>query len=128
MNWLEVLGWTDDQVKDLRFVAYTYLRQGKYDFAKTFFKTLTTLKKDNAYDLRTLGAIHVQLDEFEEALSCLEQSLEFEPDHRLALLNKTKALLGLNRKDEALKLAKVLSKHENEYVSDRAEALIMAWG
>lgn len=42
-NWLEILGWGSAEIDDLRIVAYSYLKQGIYDTALTFFNALTVL-------------------------------------------------------------------------------------
>lgn len=43
MNWLEILGWGQTEIEDLRYVAYSYIQQGIYDVALTFFDALTVL-------------------------------------------------------------------------------------
>ena len=43
INWRDKLGWDEDQLEDLRFAGYAYLRQGKYDIALAFFEALTVL-------------------------------------------------------------------------------------
>lgn len=126
-SWKEILGWNKDQVSDIRFVAYSYLRQGKYDIARKFFESLTLLEPQSAYDHRTLGAIYLQQEEYEKALKSLDRGLDLEPNHDLSLLNKARALINLGRKKEGLDLAKTLKKHKNPFISDRSCALIMAW-
>ena len=49
VNWLETLGWGEDELDDLRFVGYSYIKQGKYDTALTFFEALIVLSKNHSY-------------------------------------------------------------------------------
>ena len=65
VNWLELLGWGKGEVEDLRFIGYSYIKQGHYQTALTFFEALVVLNPDNAYDLQTLGALHLQQDNVE---------------------------------------------------------------
>lgn len=127
INWLEPLGWDDEQLEDLRFTGYAYIRQGKYDIAQPIFETLSILNPESAYDTQTLGAIHLQLGEAEKALKCFDKALKLETDHGPTLLNLVKALFMLNRQDEALKLAYMLKNEENPAVSNVAKALILAY-
>lgn len=127
INWLEPLGWDEEQLEDLRFTGYAYIRQGKYDIALPIFETLSILAPDSAYDIQTLGAIYLQQGEAEKALKCFDKALKLETDHAPTLLNLVKALFMLNRQDEALKLAYMLKNEENPAVSNVAKALILAY-
>src|ERR1700722_12917923 len=62
INWKKELNWNEDQLDDLRFMAYAYIRQGKYDIALPIFEALSVIDSDNAYDAQTLGAIYLQLN------------------------------------------------------------------
>lgn len=127
INWLEKLGWNEEQMEDLRLAGYSYIRQGKYDIALPFFEALTVFDPENAYDAQTLGALHLQLGEAEKALKSLDQALKLETDHAPALLNLTKALFMLNRIEEAKKLAEILSKESDPFISNMASALLLAY-
>ncbi len=127
INWLEELGWNQDHVEDLRMAGYAYIRQGKYDIALPFFEALTVLDPTSSYDLQQLGALHLQMGNPAEALKYLDRALKLEADHAPTLLNLTKALLMLNRKDEALKLAKILKKEPDPTISNMAKALLLAY-
>ena len=128
INWLKELGWKEDHIEDLRLAGYSYIRQGKYDIALPFFEALTVLDPTSSYDLQQLGALHLQLDNPTEALKYLDRALKLEADHAPTLLNLTKALLLLERKDEALKLAHILKKEPDLTISNMAKALILAYG
>jgi tetratricopeptide (TPR) repeat protein len=126
-NWLAELGWTEEQVEDLRFTGYAYIRQGKYEIALPFFEALAVLEPDSAYDAQTLGALFLQLNNPIKALKAIDKALKIEAEHAPTLLNLTKALFMLGRKQEALKLANILKNEPNPAVSNVAKALILAW-
>lgn len=127
INWLSELGWTEDHLEDLRFAGFAYIRQGKYDIALSFFEALSVLAPDNAYDAQTLGALYLQLNEPAKALRMLDRALKLEADHSSTLINMTKALFMLGRKQEALKLATLLSNDPNLVISNTAKALVLAY-
>ena len=127
INWLETLGWNEDQLEDIRYVGYSYIRQGKYDIALAFFEALSVLDPDSAYDAQTLGAIYIQLNQPAKAIKHLNKALQFEGDHAPILLNLTKAFFMLGKRDEALKLAHILKNEPIAGISDVAKALILAY-
>jgi tetratricopeptide (TPR) repeat protein len=128
INWLEVLGWKDDQIEDIRLAGYSYIRQGKYDIALPFFEALCTFDRESAYDLQTLGALYLQLGQHEKAIKTFDKALKIEADHAPTLINLTKALFMVGRHREALKLAEILSKEADPFVSNMAKALLLAYG
>ena len=93
MNWLDILDWGSSELEDLRFVGYSYIKQGKYDIALSFFLALVTLNPRSAYDLQTLGALYLEKGNNLEALNYLDQSLKIAPSDLNSKLNKAKALL-----------------------------------
>lgn len=125
-NWIEVLGWTDEQLDDLRFVGYSYIRQGKWEIARTFFEALVLLAPTNAYDWQTLGAIRLQIGEHLMALNALDRSLKFDPIHLPTKLNRTKALFSLGYKKQALAEAESLSTCTDSHIASQAGALLLA--
>ena len=127
INWLDVLGWGSDELEDLRFVGYAYIKQGKYDIAITFFKALVVLSPGTAYDLQSLGALYLEKGNNLIALSYLERSLKAEPNHPIALLNRAKALFGLGYKRQAMTAARALEKDPDEKISNQASSLILAF-
>lgn len=127
VNWLERLGWNEDQLDEVRVLAYAYIRQGKYDIALPFFEVLTILQPDNAYDAQTLGALHLQLGNPAKSLRYFDRALKIEPNHAPTLLNLAKALMMLGNRDEGLKVARVLKSNPDPYVSSMAEALLLAF-
>lgn len=127
INWLDVLGWKGEELEDLRFVGYSYLKQGLYDTAITFFEALVTLAPDSAYDIQTLGALYLQKGNNLMALNYIEKALKIDPNHAPTLLNKTKALLSLGYKKQGLAQAKNLETSEDSTVANQAAALFQAY-
>ncbi|MGZ3632769.1 MAG: tetratricopeptide repeat protein [Parachlamydiaceae bacterium] len=127
INWLEVLGWSDEQLDEMRYVGYAYIRQGKYDIAASFFEALNVLNPDSAYDAQTIGALYLQMDQPKKALQYCEKALKLEADHAPTLLNMCKALFMLKRKEEGLKLAAILKNERDPKISNVAKALILAY-
>ena len=128
IQWMKELEWTQEHLEDIRYAGYAYIRQGKYDIAVSFFEALTVLDPESAYDAQTLGAIYLQLNNPLKALKYLDRALKLDADHAPTLLNLTKALFMLGKKDEGLKLAKILRKEPDAAIANVAKALLLAWG
>lgn len=127
INWLDTLGWTEAHLQELRFTAYTYSKEGKYEDAKIFFDALTVLEPENAYDKRMLGATYILLGDYKTAAAILDEALKIEPEHLGAKLNRAKALLFLGMRAEGLVQAEELSSCTDEEISNDAEALLLAY-
>jgi predicted Zn-dependent protease len=127
INWKKELGWTDDQLEDLRYTAFAYIRQGKYDIALPIFEALSVMNPDNAYDAQTLGALYLQLNNPVKALKSFDKALKLDADHAPTLLNVTKALFMVGKIDEGLKLANILKNEQDAAISNVAKALILAY-
>jgi len=128
IDWMKMLGWSEDQLEDLRFTGYSYVRQGKYDIALPFFEALCVLNRDSAYDFQILGALYLQLSQFEKAQNTLEKALKMDPGHAPTLLNLSKVFLMLGKRDAGLHLAKLLESSEDQTVANFAKALSLAYG
>lgn len=126
-DWLEMLGWKGEQVSDLRYAAYSYAKEGAYDVALSFFDALAVLSPNVPYDLQTLGALHLQMGSGQEALECLNQALEVEPEHLLTKLNRAKALFMLGYRKQALSQALELENCEDVEIASQASALVLAY-
>jgi tetratricopeptide (TPR) repeat protein len=127
IDWLSILGWNVDELEDLRFVGYSYIKQGKYDVAVNFFEALVILTPDSLYDLQTLGALYLQKGNNLMALNYIEKAMKQDPTHLPTLLNRTKALFALGYKRQALSQAKALEKCSQEHIAGQAQALILAY-
>ena len=125
-NWNEILGWTSEQVDDLRLLGFSYLKQGKYDVAISIFEALILISQDSAYDLQTLGALYLETGNNLQALNTIEQALKVDPAHESTLLNRTKALFALGYRRQALAQAKSLELLSNQEIANQAKALLLA--
>ena len=127
MDWKEVLGWKNEELDDLRFVAYSYIKQGIYDVALTFFDALSVLTPPTVYDLQTLGALHLQMGNGLKALDYLDRALKAAPTHAQSQLNRAKTLFMLGYKRQGLMQAMELEKSSNPDISSAASALILSY-
>lgn len=127
MNWLEVLGWGQEELNDLRYVAYSYIKQGVYDVALTFFDALSVLTPPTPYDLQTIGALHLQLGNGLKALDYLDRALKMEPAHLLTQLNRAKALFMLGYKRQGLVQVLELEKCPDKEIATQSSALVLAY-
>jgi tetratricopeptide (TPR) repeat protein len=126
INWQEILKLSEEQIEDLRYTGYAYLRQGKYDVALSFFEALSALDRNSAYDSQTIGALYLEMGQPEKALKYLEKALKIEADHAPTLLNMCKALFMVGKTDEGLKLAAMLKNENEPHIANVAKALILA--
>jgi len=126
IDWAKKLKWNEEQLDDLRYTGYAYLRQGKYDIAITFFEALAVLDSNSAYDSQTLGALYLQIGKPQKAIKWLDNALKLEADHAPTLLNLCKALFMVGKKEEGLKLANILKNEPSMVISNTAKALILA--
>jgi tetratricopeptide (TPR) repeat protein len=127
MNWNEIIGLNDDQIEDLRYVGFSYIKQGKYDVALKLYEALALLNPLNAYDLQTLGGLYLEMNDNLKALGTIERALKIEPNHDATLLNRAKALFGLSYRRQAIAQAKQLAAHPNPEIASQAEALLLAY-
>lgn len=127
INWQEKLGWTEENLDDLRNTAFAYIRQGKYEIAEPIFEALVVLNQENPYDAQTLGAILLQQNNPAKALKFFDIALKLEADHGPTLLNVCKALFMLGKKEEGLRLAEILKNEPDFVIANTAKALIMAY-
>lgn len=127
INWIELLGWNEEQIEDIRFAGYSFIKQGQFDHALKFFEVLSILPEENVYDLQTLGGIYLQLGNNLSALNYLEKALAVDPMHESTLLNRAKALFLLGYKRQALSQTTQLEKSSNSLIADQARALTLAY-
>ncbi|MCP5505276.1 MAG: type III secretion chaperone [Chlamydiales bacterium] len=126
-DWIELLGWSEEQIEDIRFAGYSFIKQGQYEHALKFFEVLSILPQENVYDLQTLGGIYLQLGNNLSALNFLEKALTLDPVHEPTLLNRTKALFLLGYKRQALSQASKLERSSDLHIADQARALTLAY-
>lgn len=128
LNWNEILGWDEEQIDDMRTTAFLYLREGKYDIAKQFCEALAILSPNNPYDIATLGALYLQLNNPVNALTYLEKAQALDPKSQTVQINRIKALLQLGYREEGLRLLKTFIPNcKDKYISSDAQALQLAY-
>lgn len=127
VNWTDLLGWTEEEINDLRFVGYSYVKEGHYPIAKKFFEALVVLCPESSYDLQTLGAIYLETGDNLQALNYFDKALKIDAEHAPTLLNRAKALLLLGYRRQGLAQATSLKKSLNNRVANQAEALLLAY-
>jgi len=127
IDWREKMHIEGDQLSDLRYAGYSYLRQGKYDIALKFFKALILLDRDNIYDCQTLAALYLETGSPGKSLSYFDKALQLDADHAPTLLNLCKAFFMLGKVEEGLKLAHILKGNADPKASNIARALILAY-
>jgi len=126
-NWLEILGWGQEEVADLRNAAYLYIRQGIYDVALTFFDALSVLAPPIPYDLQTMGALYLQTGNGLKSLDYLDRALKLDPGHLPTQLNRAKALFMLGYKRQGLVQAMELEKCSDPEIAAAAAALTLSY-
>lgn len=126
-NWIEILGWGQEELDDLRYVAYSYIRQGIYDVALTFFDALAVLTPPTPYDLQMIGALHLQMGNGQKALEYLDRALKLDPAHLPTQLNRAKTLFMLGYKKQGLAQAIELEKCKDPDTAAQAKALVLSY-
>lgn len=126
MNWQQMLNLSQNQINDIKHVGFSYIKQGSYDIALTFFQALHTFQPQDPYNLQTLGAIHLQTANYIKALEFLDKALKLDPRHLPTLLNKACALFFLGYKQQSLTLAQFLAKQPEPEIHQMAKALLLA--
>lgn len=123
----DLLDLTDENIEDLRFLGYSYIRQGHYDISLRFFEGLSLISDEHPYDFQTLGALYLQTNQYEKAKVTLEKALLLTPQHSQTLLNHAKTLLLMNNRNEGLLRAQELTKDPDKQIANDAQALILAY-
>ncbi len=127
MNWQEILGWGEGEINDLRYVAYSYIKQGVYDVALTVFEAIAVLTPPTAYDLQTVGALHLQMGNGQKALDYLEKALKLNPNDIHTQMNRAKVLFSLGYKRQGLMQASALQHAQDPEIVKQASALLLAY-
>lgn len=128
-NWLEIVEWNENTLEDLRFVGYTYIKQGHYAIALKFFENLVKVPAHpDVYDVQTLGALYLELNNNVSALHFLEKAIGLDPSHEPTLINRAKALFVLGYRRQGLSQLDPLKTSKDENVRNQALAMSMSYG
>ncbi len=128
IDWINILGWESAEIDDLRFVGFSYIKQGKWDIALNIFEALQVLEPNHFYDLQTLGGLYLQKGNHFMALSYLEKAIKLEPNHEPSLVNRMKTLFALGFRKQGALQAQVLIASKDPKVSGQAQALLISYG
>ena len=126
-KWLEILNWSEKNINDLRIVAYSYIKEGKYDIALKFLNALKILSPNNVYEKQTIGAIYLQQGKSLDALTNFDEALKADPYHYPTLLNRAKALFSLGYKIQAKAQTYSLVHCKDKSIAKDAKALLTAF-
>lgn len=127
INWKDLLGWSESEAESLRYVAYSYIKQGHYETATSILEALLVISPNNVYDLQTLGAIYLQNGDALKALNFFDKSLEIEAEHESTILNRAKALFMLGYKIQGTKEVEKLKNSKEKSIALEAEALLLSF-
>jgi tetratricopeptide (TPR) repeat protein len=127
VDWLEILGWSEEEIEDLRATGYSYIQQGVYSTALQFFEALIILDPANAYDQETLGALYLQTGKGLQALDQLDGALKLDAENLQTQLNRAKALFMLGYRRQGLLQAMELEKCSDPTIASQASALVLAY-
>ena len=132
MQWNDILTFSDRQMEDCRVLAYLYIRQGHYDTARRFLEMLAILtsqkplENQSPYDFKMLGAVYLELGDYERSLRYLDRALRLDSTNVTTLFNRMKVLFLLGKHEEGSKEALALMECDDSTVSSRAEALYIS--
>lgn len=127
LDWVNILGWQNAEIDDLRFVGFSYIKQGKWNLALSFFEALQVLTPNQFYDLHTLGALYLQVGNYFMGLSYTEKALKLNPDHEPTLVNRMKILFALGFRRQGLLQAQSLLNSPNPAIAGQAQALLISY-
>lgn len=122
---LSILGWNDKDMRSLELVAYSYIKQGKFDIAQKILEGLEVLEPANLYILQTLGAVYLELKNPYKALDTLEKALKLDPSSEVSKFNRIQALISLGFKKQALQECQLMLDAQNKTLKDKAAALLL---
>jgi predicted Zn-dependent protease len=125
--WHEILGWGQEQVAELRLLAFCYARQGVYSVARDLLHMIQVVRPEEAYEAQLLGALYLEEGELKQALSWLETALRLDASHLPTQLNYCKALLQSGKTQEGLQDAARLSRSAEPAIANDAQALLLAY-
>lgn len=123
IDWKEIMGWGEAQIREARSIGYLYYKQGSFDIAAKSFEALITINPHALYELQTLGAIYLEMNRPKEALEMLDRALSIQPSHEPTLFHRCKALLAVGDKHGALEIAHLLKNSSDPRLANSARTL-----
>jgi tetratricopeptide (TPR) repeat protein len=126
-NWVQKLSLSENEIEDLRVLAYSYIRQGHYKTALKIYQGICILTNQAPEDLETLGALFLQNGQAKEAIDPLEKALKIHKDHLKTRLNYAKALLLSGYRQRGIQECLDLLNCSDAAVASDATALKIAY-
>ena len=126
-DWLHKLGLSENELDDLRVLAYSYIRQGHYTTALKIYKGILVLSKKAPEDLETFGALLLQTGQHKEAIEPLEKVLKIHKDHLKTRLKYATALLLSGYRQRGIQECLDLMRCQEPRIAPDAEALKLAY-
>lgn len=126
-DWLHKLGLSENELDDLRVLAYSYIRQGHYTTALKIYRGILVLSKKAPEDLETFGALLLQTGQHKESIEPLEKVLKIHKDHLKTRLNYAKALLLSGYRQRGIQECLDLMRCQEPRIASDAEALKLAY-
>lgn len=127
MDWLEILGWGEEEIADVRSAGYSYIQQGVFDIALKYFEALSIIEPKSVYNLSTMGGLYLQMGNGIQALDYIDRALKLEPQDPQTRLNRAKALFMLGYRRQGLLQALELEKCDDESIASQASALVFTY-
>jgi tetratricopeptide (TPR) repeat protein len=127
VEWREVIGWGQDEVDELRAIAYAYMRQGQLKLAQTFFEALVILEPNSLYDLRTLAGLRDLLGDPQGSVTLYQEALTRDPRDPFSQLGLAKAQLAAGQATDALPRLQQLATSPDKRIATDAQALLLAY-
>lgn len=99
------------------YLGHIYEKIGKKDLAIEVFKECVRIDPYDFNSLNIIGAIYIDLKEYDKALFYIDKSLEVNPSYGIAIYNKGVLKKAENKNSEALKIyISAIDKYDDAYL------------
>ena len=116
--------YTKETYDNIRFMASEYIKQGVYHTAIDLLVGLTELDEE-IYDLQSLGALYLEIGDYDNALEYLDKALAKDPNHWSSVLNKINVLVYSDKKEEAITTSKeTLKRCDDKYFKEEIQFVL----
>jgi Flp pilus assembly protein TadD len=93
--------WDKDEIRIISEIAYSLAQQGRNLEAIVMFEGLLAIAPATAYFQAALGALHLRLKNFQQAVEYLDSALEIEPNDIVSLVNRGEAKMRTENSADA---------------------------
>jgi len=122
----EAISINPQSVASLMLLGHSFYSQGKMAEARDVFEGIVLLDSSNPYAHASLGCIHQQHNQYQEAVECFSHALRLYSADINTLTNRGECYLHLGRLEESaqdFKAAILLDVEENNQAANRARFL-----